>query len=244
METEFLYGIHPVIETIKAKRRDIFKIYIENKNQQRFEKIVQLAQSLNIKVNTVKTDVLTAINKTKAHQGICAKTSPFPLSKLDELLESKNNLFVIIDNIVDPQNLGAIIRTALCASVDGIIIPKDRAASPTPTVSKVSAGALEHIKLAKVTNLVSVIKKLKEKNIWVAAMDMDGDTSVFDADLTVPLAIVIGSEELGVRHLVRKNSDFTISIPINAKLNSLNASAAAAIAIYEAYRQRKSLHRI
>jgi len=140
---------------------------------------------------------------------------------------------------VDPHNLGALLRTALCATLSGVIIPKDRSAEPSATVSKSSAGALEHIRLATVVNMVNTIKELKKNNIWIIGLDKDGDQSIYENDFTGNIALIVGGEESGIRPLVKKNCDFLSVIPQNGPVSSLNASVAGAIAIYEAYRQRQ-----
>jgi len=156
-------------------------------------------------------------------------------------LPEKPDLFLLLaDSISDTHNLGALIRTALCAGVDGVIIPKDRAAAPLPSVSRASAGALEHMPVVQVTNLVNTIAELKEKGMWIAGMAADADQSLFESNLTGPLALVIGGEEKGIRPLVRKHCDFLIRIPQEGQIDSLNASVAGAVVMYEAYRQRKT----
>ena len=144
----------------------------------------------------------------------------------------------MLDNIQDPQNLGAIIRTALCVGIHGVIVPKDRSASPTAAVSKASAGALEHIHLVRVTNLVHTIKHCKASGLWVMGLQKDAAQAIYAADLSGPIALVLGGEQKGIRRLVKKNCDFLVSIPQQGTLNSLNASVAAAVAMYEAFRQR------
>ncbi len=144
----------------------------------------------------------------------------------------------MLDNIQDPQNLGAIIRTALCVGIHGVVVPKDRSASPTPAVSRASAGALEHIRLVRVTNLVQTIKHCKSRGLWVMGLQQNAVQSIYAADLSGSIAIVLGGEQKGIRRLVEKNCDFMVSIPQLGTLNSLNASAAGAVAMYEAFRQR------
>jgi 23S rRNA (guanosine2251-2'-O)-methyltransferase len=144
----------------------------------------------------------------------------------------------VLDGIVDPHNLGAIVRSALCAGVAAVLIPKDRCAGPTPAVSKISAGALEHIRLVQVTNLVRSLAILKSHGRWVAGLDRRAPLSIFSADMRLPLALVIGGEERGLRTLVRKTCDLMVSIPQSGGIDSLNASAAAAVALYEIRRQR------
>lgn len=245
MKTEILYGIHPVFEVLKAGRREIFEIYIaKDKTSKRIEKVAAFAESIEVPVEKVKPLELKSMAGTDLHQGIGAKTGPFPLTGISDIVDSiqrdeGNHLLLLLDNILDPNNLGALVRTALCVGVNGIVVPKDRSALPTPAVSKASAGALEHVRLARVTNMVKTIKTLIEKGMWIAGMDKASDRSVFFSDLTGSVAIVIGGEEKGIRPLVKKHCDFLMSIPQIGPVDSLNASVAGAIAMYEVFRQQK-----
>ena len=169
--------------------------------------------------------------------------SPLPLDELDRVLDQSKAkqascLVMLLDSVKDPNNLGAIIRSAHCVGADGLVIPKDRAAGPTPAVSKASAGALEHTRLCRVTNLATTIKWLKKRGVWVAGLAMQASQSVFEMDLKGPLALVVGGEEKGLRPLIRQHCDFLVSIPMQGRVDSLNASAAATVVLYEAYRQR------
>jgi len=244
MKTEILYGIHPVFEVLKAGRREIFEIYIaKDKTSKRIDKLVAIAESMKIPVEKVEPLTLKSMTGTDLHQGLGARTGPFPISGISDIFDGvrsndANHLLLLLDNIMDPHNLGALIRTALCVGVDGIIIPRDRSVPPTPAVSKASAGALEHIRLVRVTNMVNTIKDLKEKGLWIAGMEKTSDKSIFFSDLTGPVAIVIGGEEKGMRPLVKKHCDFLMSIPQTGQVNSLNASVAGAVVMYEAFRQR------
>ena len=244
MKTEILYGINPVFEAIKAGKRKVFQIYIaENKTSGRIPKVVKFADSKKIPLKKVAATQLKSIAGTGQHQGISAKVNPYPMAGLSDITEIKpgkdNNLFVLLlDNVLDPQNLGAIIRTALGVGINGIILPKDRSAMPTPAVSKASAGAMEHARLIRVTNMVDTIKILKQQGAWVVGLDREAEKTVYASDLSGSLAIVIGGEEKGIRPLVKKNCDFMVSIPQTGQVNSLNASVAAAVAMYEAFRQR------
>ena len=244
MKTEIIYGINSVFEALKADRRKIYEIYIaENKASERIAKIVKYAESKKIPVKKVKISQLKSIAGTTQHQGISAKVNPYVMAGLSDIIGSdlvndNSRFLLLLDNVLDPQNLGAIIRTALSAGIEGIIIPKDRSAMPTPSVSKASAGAIEHISLIRVTNMVDTIKVLKQQGVWVVGLDKGADKTVYSSDLTGSVAIVIGGEEKGIRPLVRKNCDFLVSIPQIGQVNSLNASVAAAIAMYEAFRQR------
>jgi len=238
------YGIHPVFEALKAGRRDFFEVYIaKDKTSKRIDKLVAIAESMKVPVERVEPLTLKSMTGTDLHQGLGARTGPFPISEISDIFDGvqtddENHLLLLLDNIMDPHNLGALIRTALCVGVDGIIIPKDRSVPPTPAVSKSSAGAMEHIRLARVTNMVNTIKDLKEKGLWIAGMEKTSDKSIFFSDLTGPVAIVIGGEEKGMRPLVKKHCDFLMSIPQTGQVNSLNASVAGAVVMYEAFRQR------
>ena len=244
MKKEILYGIHPVFEALKAGRRDFFEVYIaKDKTSKRIDKLVAIAESMKIPVERVEPLTLKSMTGTDLHQGLGARTGPFPISEISDIFDGvrsndANHLLLLLDNIMDPHNLGALIRTALCVGVDGIIIPRDRSVPPTPAVSKSSGGALEHIRLARVTNMVNTIKDLKEKGLWIAGMEKTSDKSIFFSDLTGPVAIVIGGEEKGMRPLVKKHCDFLMSIPQTGQVNSLNASVAGAVVMYEAFRQR------
>jgi len=244
VKREMLYGINSVLEALKSGRRDFFAVYMAKKKiSQRLEKVLTLTEAKKIPVEWVETSQLKSLTGTDQHQGIGARTSRFPLSGISDIIDiilqdDTNHLLLLLDNVMDPHNLGALIRTALCVGVDGIIIPKHRSVSPTPAVSRASAGALEHIHLVQVTNMVSTIEALKEKGWWIAGMEKTSDQSIFSSDLKGYVAIVIGGEEKGIRPLVKKHCDFLMSIPQAGPVSSLNASVAGAVAMYEAFRQR------
>ena len=247
VKTEILYGIHAVQEAIRARRRTVFKLHIsEKKASNRVQELISLAESQNIPIETHHTDTLRQILMADHHQGIGAEVSCYPLSPFPHILESLHvdgllPMVLILDQIVDPQNLGALIRTALSVGIQAMFIPKDRSALPTPSVSRASAGALEHVRVSKVTNVVSTIKVLKQKGFWVVGLDKTSEVSIFSADLKCPLALIIGGEEKGMRPLVKKHCDVLVSIPQNDKIDSLNASVAGAVAMYEAFRQRETI---
>jgi 23S rRNA (guanosine2251-2'-O)-methyltransferase len=190
-------------------------------------------------------DFLDRLTGMQVHQGVAAYVSPVSYVTVEEILDRAAQLdqapfLLILDGIEDPHNLGAILRTAECMGVHGVVIPKRRAAAISSTVAKVSAGAVEHISVARVANLSQTISLLKEKNIWVAGTASGAGEPLYKAKLDMPLAIVIGGEGTGVAKLVAENCDFLIHIPITGKITSLNASAAAAICIYETVRQRSA----
>jgi 23S rRNA (guanosine2251-2'-O)-methyltransferase len=242
MKTEILYGVHPVLEAIRCGRRTVLEVYVANeKRSRRLETIENLALSANVPVKRKPLSWIQATVKTVSHQGICAKTGPYPSVGLAEMLtktDDRDPFLMLLDNIEDPHNLGALIRTAFCVGADGVVIPKDRSAPPTPAVSKSSAGALEHVLLARVTNMTASIKTLKQQGMWVVGLDKYSEVNIYQSDLTGPMALVVGGEEHGIRPLVRKQCDGLISIPQSPDVDSLNASVAGAVAMYEAFRQR------
>ncbi len=187
----------------------------------------------------VERRALDKLSAEKRHQGVIAFTSDFHYSTLDEIIasETENGFIILCDGIEDVHNLGSIIRVAECAGADGVVIPANNSASVTEAVVRISAGAANHIKVAKVNSLNRAVDELKRKNYWLYALEADG-TSIYDADLTGNIAIVVGGEDSGVKRLTREKCDFTLSIPLKGKVNSLNASVALGIAAYEAVRKR------
>jgi len=239
---EILYGIHPVVEALKAGRRRFAALYLARDGGGRLEALAALARRAGVPVVPACPEELARICGSSRHQGVGAKVSAFAPTGLDDLLGLAGPgppLLLLLDGILDPQNLGAIVRTALCTGVGGIVIPKDRSARPTPAVARASAGALEHIRMACVTNMARAIARLKDKGFWVMGLAPEAPLAVFDADLTLPLALVIGAEEKGIRPLVRAGCDLMVSIPQAGPLGSLNASVAAAVVMVEAMRQRR-----
>ncbi|MBL0732600.1 MAG: 23S rRNA (guanosine(2251)-2'-O)-methyltransferase RlmB [Desulfosarcina sp.] len=242
---EILYGIHPVQEALKAGKRVVSEIYIlKEKLSNTLKTIEFLAISLKIPVTKVKVPFLKSLAKTSRHQGVAARVSSYPFSDISEIIDNPkkseyNNFLLLLDNIQDPHNLGALARTALCAGVEGIIITKDRSAGPSPAACKASAGALEHLPLARVTNMAKFLKELKKKEFWIIGMEGEAGQPVFSIDLSCNIAIIIGGEEKGIRPLVKKECDYLVSIPQTGQIDSLNASAAGAVVMYEALRQRK-----
>lgn len=204
--------------------------------------IAREARKTDTIINYVSKERLDQLSETHAHQGVIAQVAAYDYSTVDEILaraEEKGEapFLIILDNVEDPHNLGAIIRTANLAGAHGVIIPKRRAVGLTSTVAKTSAGAINYTPVAKVTNIVRTIEELKEKGIWFACADMGGET-MYDLDLTGPMGLVIGNEGEGVSRLVREACDFTASIPMKGDIDSLNASVAAGVLAYEIVRQR------
>ena len=204
--------------------------------------IAREARKTDTIINYVSKERLDQLSETRAHQGVIAQVAAYEYSTVDEILaraEEKGEppFLILLDNVEDPHNLGAIIRTANLVGAHGVIIPKRRAVGLTSTVAKTSAGAINYTPVAKVTNIVRTIEELKEKGIWFVCADMGGET-MYDLDLTGPMGLVIGNEGEGVSRLVREACDFTASIPMKGDIDSLNASVAAGVLAYEIVRQR------
>ncbi|MBC2709895.1 MAG: 23S rRNA (guanosine(2251)-2'-O)-methyltransferase RlmB [Desulfosarcina sp.] len=243
---EVIYGIHPVVEALVASRRTIYTLMVDRATlSDRQTKVVELAEKRRISWQTLTPDQIRAVSGSGQHQGVAATVSPLPTDSMESIISETGLgdgtcLLVLLDSIVDPNNLGAIVRTAHCVGADALVIPKDRAVGATPAVSKASAGALEHTRLCQVVNLTGTIQWLKKQGVWVAGLAMEAEQTVFQADLKGPLALVVGGEEKGLRPLVRQHCDYLVSIPLRGHVESLNASAAAAVVLYEAFRQRQA----
>jgi 23S rRNA (guanosine2251-2'-O)-methyltransferase len=236
-------GRNAVLELLESGK-DINKIYIEKGEKQgSINKIIAKANERKILVTEIDKVKFRKMCQTPNAQGIIAVVPPFDYCDVYDIIENakeKNEdpFIVILDGIEDTHNLGSIIRTAETAGVHGIIIPKRRAASVNSTVAKVSAGAVEHMKIARVNNIVETINILKKEGIWICGTDMDAQDFYFKQDLTGPLAIVIGSEGNGMSRLTKESCDFLTKIPMQGKITSLNASVSAGIVIYESRKQR------
>ncbi|KRQ86439.1 putative TrmH family tRNA/rRNA methyltransferase [Caloramator mitchellensis] len=242
-ETEnIIEGRNPVIEAIKSGRT-IEKIYVSKGDVEgSIKMIISMAKERGIVISEVERKRLDEMSTTMAHQGVIAIVSDYNYVEVDEILKfakqkNEDPFIIILDEIEDPHNLGSIIRSANVFGAHGVIIPKRRSALVTATVAKASAGAIEHTKIAKVTNLNKTIDELKEMGLWIAALDMDGE-NCYNKDLNGPLAIVIGSEGRGVSRLVKQNCDFVVKIPMKGEISSLNASVAAGVIMYEVIKQR------
>ena len=230
----YIYGKTVAIETLR-NLQPIKKAYIYRNFQDK--NIISELQKRNIPIKFVDKFELDKLAKGN-HQGIILSIPDYEYTPLDELLKKENALLVILDHLEDPHNLGAIIRTCEAAGVDGIILPKNRSVDVNSTVMRTSVGALDYVKIAQVTNLVGTMKELKENGFWIVGTDMDG-SDYQEIDYRGKTAIVIGNEGNGMARLVKENCDFIATIPMNGKINSLNASVAAGIIIYEAISKRK-----
>ncbi len=235
-------GKNAVTEAIKSGTT-IEKLYVEKGNFAReLNRIIALAREAGIKVSFEKSETLEKLSPTGRHQGVIATTTEYKYFDLEEVYEQAKErgedvLFIILDGVEDPHNLGAVIRVADCAGATGVIVPKHRGAGVTDTVVRVSAGASAHVKVSKVTNVNDAIRYLKEQGVFVFAADMDGE-DIYKTNLKGDIALVIGGEGSGVHTLTRKLSDGIVSLPLYGQVNSLNASVATGIVVYEALRQR------
>ena len=241
-------GRNSVLELLESGK-DINKIFItKGEKHGSINKIISKAKENGIIIVEKDKNQMRQMAQNENYQGVIAIVPPYEYCEIEDILEEaklkKEEPFILIlDGIEDPHNLGSIIRTAETAGIHGIIIPKRRAASVNSTVNKVSAGAVQHMKIARVTNISDSIKKLKEAGLWICGTDINTNTYYNQQDLTGPLGIVIGNEGSGISEKVKKNCDFLIKIPMKGKVNSLNASVSAGIVIYETLRQRENVEK-
>ena len=240
---DIVEGRNAVLELLNSDR-DINKIFVQSGERHgSINKIIALAKENKVVVTEVEKSKLDFMSKTKNHQGVIAVVPPFNYCEVEDILDfakSKNEdaFILILDGIEDPHNLGSIIRTAETAGVHGIIIPKRRTVTVNSTVAKVSAGAVEHMKIARVNNITETIRKLKENGLWIIGTDGEARTLYYNQDLKGDIAIIIGSEGFGMSRLVKENTDMLVKIAMKGKITSLNASVSAGIIIYEAVKQR------
>jgi len=235
-------GKNPVKEAVKTKK--VSKIYISKKLKNKDKKELEnLSDKYNVKKVYVDDYKIDKITDARVHQGVAAEAEDFKYIYLEEAISEAEDkgekpFLLILDQITDVNNLGAIIRSAECSGVHGVVIPKHRSAKINETVSKTSAGAVEFVNIIQVTNINQTIKELKEKGFWIYGADMNGDKYYFDEDYSTPVALVIGSEGSGISRLVRENCDIILEIPMKGKINSLNASSAASILMFEIMKKR------
>jgi len=240
-----VYGMNPVRELLRAGAEGLTELWlVEGGDRQRaFADLERIARDLGAKVRAAPRPRLDRLAGVTQHQGIVAVVADFRYREVEDILAvaraaGEQPLLVLLDGVEDPHNLGAVVRSAHALGAHGVVIPRDRAASVTPAAAKASAGAVEHMAVARVTNLVRTIEELKEAGVWTVAAVPDADQDLASVDLRGPTALVIGGEGQGIRPLVRKSCDHAARIPMAGRVGSLNASAAAAIALYEATRQR------
>jgi 23S rRNA (guanosine2251-2'-O)-methyltransferase len=233
LKREVIYGSRPVVEALASGRRKVFEIFDAVGDQE----VTKAAGSRGIKPKRVSRQRVDELSRGGVHQGVVARVEPYPYSGLEEILGSPEPLVLILDGVTDPRNLGAVLRAAEGAGASGIVIPRDRAAGVTAAAVKASAGASEHVRVARETNLRRAIEKMKEAGLWVYVAEAGG-TPYPQLDLAGPVGLVLGSEGRGVRRLVREACDGTVAIPMLGSVGSLNVSVAAAVLLYEVRRQR------
>lgn len=240
---DMVAGRNAVMEALKGSR-SVNKLIIANGSTEgSIKEIIAVAKEKGVNIQYWDRSKLDSIARGIRHQGVLAQVAPVQYAELEDILQVAKDrneppFIVLLDELEDPHNLGAILRTADAAGVHGVLIPKHRNCPLSATVAKTSAGAVEHVPVARVGNLVQTIKKLKQEGLWVAAADMDGK-DYYDTDLTGSLLLIIGSEGQGVGRLVKEQCDFVVRIPMVGKINSLNASVAGSILMYEAMKQRR-----
>lgn len=244
---DLLYGRRPVYEALRAGRRRIYKLMLASGVQEKggvVGQIVSMARTAAVPLAIVPRQELDRV--VSNHQGIVAEASSYPYADLDDLLSfaadrSDPPLFLLLDLLQDPQNFGSLLRTAEAVGVHGVVIPQRRAVGVTPAVVSASAGAVEHLRVARVINLARTLDELKRQDLWVAGLEAAEDAELYDqADLRGPLALVVGSEGSGLRRLVREKCDFLVRLPMLGRVSSLNAAVAGSVALYEVERQRRA----
>ncbi|MBO9606689.1 MAG: 23S rRNA (guanosine(2251)-2'-O)-methyltransferase RlmB [Paenibacillaceae bacterium] len=242
-QEQYIAGKHSILEALRAGRT-INKIWVaEGAQKHHVHDILTEAKAAGIIVQTADKRKLDQLVSDVPHQGVIAQAAAYAYVEVEDILaiaerRGEPPFLLILDEIEDPHNLGSILRTADCTGVHGVIIPKRRSAQLTATVSKTSAGAVEYVAVARVTNLVQTIEKLKERGVWIGGADGAAKQEAYRADLTIPLALVIGNEGSGIGRLVKESCDFLVKLPMFGRINSLNASVAASVLMYEAVRQR------
>ncbi|MDD2540734.1 MAG: 23S rRNA (guanosine(2251)-2'-O)-methyltransferase RlmB [Desulfuromonadaceae bacterium] len=245
MKGELIFGVNPVRESLQGAR-GAFNLYIQiNATDHRVEKIIKLAEERGVSVHRRDKGDLTRMCASSHHQGIALEVEPFMYADFDDLLTTINQsgstgFILVLDALQDPHNLGALIRSAACAGVNGVIIPKDRACGVTAAAEKTSAGAVETVPVAMVTNIAQTLETLKKLGYWVYGLDGSAKQSLYDTDFSGNIALVVGGEGEGIRPLVRKQCDIVMSIPQYGGVSSLNASVAGGIALFEIARKVRS----
>jgi 23S rRNA (guanosine2251-2'-O)-methyltransferase len=246
---EVLYGLHPVEEAIRSGARALDHVIVaRDRKDERLERIIALARLAGIRVASDSREQMTRLAKTDAHQGVLAMVRERQFLGIEDFLAKKkavsqeqvrHKFFLALDGVEDPHNLGALLRTADAVAVDGVLIPERRSAPINATVAKTSAGASEHVKIARVTNLVRSLEQMKKENVWVLGLDERGSPDYMDFDFRTDCVLVLGREGAGLHDLVKKTCDHLLRIPMAGAVSSLNVSVAGAIVMYEAMRQRR-----
>jgi 23S rRNA (guanosine2251-2'-O)-methyltransferase len=235
LKREIIYGVRPVVEALRSKRREVHEVLLDAVGD---TEIVSEAAARGVRLRRVRRKHVEELAPGAVHQGVAARVGPYPYSGLKEILAAPDLLLLILDGVTDPRNLGAVLRVADGAGTSGVIVPKDRAVGVTPAAVKASAGASEHVAVARETNLRRALDKIKKAGVWAYAAEGGAALAYTDLELSGPVAFVLGSEGQGIRRLVREGCDGAISIPMRGAVSSLNVSVAAAVLLFEARRQR------
>ncbi len=240
---EVLYGLHPVEEAIRSGSRALDHVSVaRDRRDEKLERVVELCRAAGIRVTQESRETLSRLAKTEMHQGVLAVVRERKFLAIEDLLAGEKDgfrFFLALDGVEDPHNLGALLRTAEGAGVDGVILPERRSAPVTGTVAKTSAGASEHVRIARVTNLVRSLEQMKARNVWVLGLDERGSPDYTDFDFKTDCVLVLGREGAGLHDLVKKTCDHLLRIPMAGMVSSLNVSVAGAVVMYEAMRQRR-----
>jgi 23S rRNA (guanosine2251-2'-O)-methyltransferase len=237
---DYLYGRNSVLEALRADRRPVRRIFAAH-GTRGLDELYSLARTLRVAIDVVDRHRLDHIASAH-HQGVVAEAEPFPYARIDSVLSGQTApLLLALDSLQDPQNFGTLLRTAQATGVDAVLIPEHRSVSVTPAVSNASAGAVEHLQVVRVTNLARTLQQLKTDNVWSFGLAVDAEQAYWTADLSGPVAIVVGSEGSGLGRLVRETCDVLVHIPMaEGSVQSLNASVAGSLVLYEAFRQRRA----
>lgn len=243
---ELLYGLHPVEEALRAGNRRFDHVCVARERQdQRLQKLIELCRERGVRLRTESRDQLSLLAKTPGHQGVVAFVRERTLLDIEDLIgpdatSSRSPLLLAMDGVEDPQNLGALLRSADGAGVTGVLMTERRSAPLSAVALKASAGAAEHVRIARVVNLVRALEQVKAANIWCVGLDERGTTDYTDYDFTAPCLLVLGREGAGLHDLVRRTCDHLLRIPMAGHVASLNVAAAGAVVLYEAFRQRRA----
>ena len=248
---DVLYGLHPVEEAVRSGARQLHQVMLaRERGDARLERLAQMCRAAGVRVSLESRDQLTRMAQTDAHQGVLALVRERAFLGIEDLLaarpgieagnstQPRHRFFLALDGIEDPHNLGALLRTADGAGIDGVILPERRSAPVSATVAKTSAGASEHVRIARVTNLVRALEQMKQANVWVLGLDERGSPDYMDFDFRAHCVLVLGREGAGLHDLVKKTCDHLLRIPMAGMVSSLNVSVAGAVVMYEAMRQR------
>ncbi|HUA33670.1 MAG TPA: 23S rRNA (guanosine(2251)-2'-O)-methyltransferase RlmB [Candidatus Binataceae bacterium] len=241
IDRELVYGVEPIRELIAAAPQVVRALFVRRDEERRFAEQIERVRAAGGRIEMVEAERLAQIAGTEArHQGIAAMMREFEYAAVEDLIAAQADPLVLVDGVTDPRNLGALMRSAEGAGVNAIVLAKDRTVGITPAAVKSSAGAWIHLKIARCGNVARTLEEFKEAGYWIAALAPGGETSIYNLDTTRKLVVVVGSEGSGIRDIVRKNSDFIVSIPMRGRVGSLNVSVASALALYEISRRRTS----